>query len=126
MKKQITCQILAQKESKYEASIFYEVKKLEESGLSFDIEVPIKSPKSKFLEEEFKKLKENLFQKQTELEDIKIELQAYKENYQTERIENLKTHLDMISYTKHLETEVNNFDWQNKELQEKYDTGHSF
>ena len=115
MKKQITCQILAQKESKYEASIFYEVKKLEESGLSFDIEVPIKSPKSKFLEEEFKKLKENLFQKQTELEDIKIELQAYKENYQTERSENLN-----------LEAEVNNFYWQNKDLQEKYDTGHSF
>ena len=31
-----------------------------------------------------------------ELEKIKIEMQAYKENYETERIENLKSYLKVV------------------------------
>ena len=80
------------KKLKYEPSIFHEFKKSEESA-----------------------------QKQMELEKIKIEMQAYKENYETERIENLKSYLMVIEHEKLLEAEVSKSQIQIKQYQEKYD-----
>ena len=85
------------KRLKYKPSIFYTFKKSEESDKNFSIEPIQGSQRSEFLQERVINLRENLTKKQMELEKIKIEMQAYKENYETERIENLKSYLKVVS-----------------------------
>ena len=109
------------KKLKYKPSIFYEFKKSEESDKTFSMEPIQGSQRSEFLQEQVINLRENLTQKQMELEKIKIEMQAYKENYETERIENLKRYLMVIENEKLLEAEFSKSQIQIKQYQEKYD-----
>jgi len=109
------------KKLKYKPSIFYEFKKSEESDKTFSMEPIQGSQRSEILQEQLINLRENLTQKQIELEKIKIEMQAYKENYESERIENLKRNLQVVENEKLLEAEVSKSQIQIKKYQKKYD-----
>ena len=84
------------KKLRYKPSIFYEFRKSEESDKTFSMETIHGSQRSEFLQERVINLRENLSQKQIELEKTKIEMRAYKENYETERIENLNSYLKVV------------------------------